>query len=112
MKRLATSTPSVASLKKKFAIGTRPYAISTPSVPAIKPIRIASALKTLETSFHEHQYCEVPQFFSSFKHDVYVIIPIITDDTKSEMDEKAIKTAEIEFITVLIIESAAAILSV
>ena len=64
-----------------------------PINPATNPIISVSALNTLETSFFDAPILlNIPISFVLSKTDIYVIIPIIIDDTTSEIPTNAINT--------------------
>ena len=64
-----------------------------PIIPATSPTIIVSALNTLEIScFEAPILLKIPISFVLSRTDMYVIIPIIIDETTSEIDTKAIST--------------------
>ncbi len=65
--------------------------IPTPIIPDIKPIMNVSALNTLEMSFFDAPIAlSIPISFVLSNTEMYVIIPIIIDDTTSDMLTNAI----------------------
>ena len=65
--------------------------IPTPIIPDIKPIMNVSALNTLEISFFDAPIAlNIPISFVLSNTEMYVIIPIIIDDTTSDMLTNAI----------------------
>ena len=76
--------------------------IPTPIIPDIKPIMNVSALNTLEISFFDAPIAlNIPISFVLSNTEMYVIIPIIIDDTISEIATNAIRTYEMALIIVL-----------
>ena len=66
---------------------------SIPIKPEEKPIISVSALKTLEISFFDAPIeRSTPISLVRSSTEIYVIIPIISDDTMSEIDTNAINT--------------------
>ena len=64
-----------------------------PIAPEISPIMKVSALKTLETSFFDAPIeRRIPISFVRSRTEIYVIIPIIIEETTSEIATKAIRT--------------------
>ena len=64
-----------------------------PSTPAVSPTIKVSALNTLEISFLEApMLLSMPISFVLSNTDMYVIIPIMIEDTISEIATKAIST--------------------
>ena len=64
-----------------------------PNNPAINPTIKVSALNTLDISFLEAPIAlKIPISFVLSNTDIYVIIPIIIDETTNEMATNAINT--------------------
>ena len=69
-------------------------AINIPINPDVTPIINVSALNTRDISFFLAQSARnIPISFVLYRTLIYVIIPIIIQDTTSEIDENAIKTS-------------------
>ena len=76
--------------------------ITIPSAPDTKPSISVSALNTRETSFFDAPILlKIPIYFVLSSTEIYVIIPIIIEETTSEIATNAISTAEIAVIIVL-----------
>ena len=70
-----------------------------PIIPAIKPTISVSALKILPTSrLLAPKLRKIPISFVRSSTEMYVIIPIIIDETTSEIPTKQISTIDIAFI--------------
>ena len=64
-----------------------------PIAPAVKPTMVVSALNTFEISrFDAPIERRIPISLVRSSTEIYVIIPIIIDDTISEIATKAIRT--------------------
>ena len=76
--------------------------IIIPIAPDTKPSIRVSALNTLDTSFFDAPILlKTPISFVLSRTEMYVIIPIIIDETTREIATNAIKTEEIAVIIVL-----------
>ena len=91
--RLATPFKSVRLYSIMFAGIVSNKAIATPISPDVIPIINVSALNTLVMSFFlAPRLLSTPIYFVLSSTDMYVIIPIIIDDTTSDIDENATNT--------------------
>ena len=73
-----------------------------PIAPETKPTMSVSALNTIEIScFDAPILLNIPISFVLSRTEMYVIIPIIMDETTSDIATKAMSTYEIAFIIVL-----------
>ena len=75
-------------------IGMLSNSVTTiPKIPAINPTINVSALNTLDISFLEAPIAlKIPISFVLSNTDIYVIIPIIIDETTNEIATNAINT--------------------
>ena len=75
-------------------IGILSNSVTTiPKIPAINPTINVSALNTLDISFLEAPIAlKIPISFVLSNTDIYVIIPIIIDETTNEIATNAINT--------------------
>ena len=91
--RIARS-PIVVRLFKSEFIGSKAVTVmKIPKAPASKPIIIASALNTRAISFFLAPILRrIPISFVRSRTEIYVIIPIIIDETTSEIEVKTIST--------------------
>ena len=87
-----TATPVILQIKL-FIGNVSNIVIPIPNSPAIKPTINVSALNTLEISFLDAPIAlNIPISFVLSSTDIYVIIPIIIDETINDIATKAINT--------------------
>ena len=87
-----TLTPVIACIPALIGIVNNTV-IPIPSNPEISPTINVSALNTLDISFFEAPIAlNIPISFVHSNTDIYVIIPIIIDDTIREIATNAINT--------------------